>query len=184
MSAALSDMFYGSDYDRFFVVMANEVMDHVASNETTLPTPEEQQQAFARARCTRLGYPIESDGKDGTGSYWEGNGRHQALYDKYWDTYVPDRGAPQASAPKSAFYVYALAKIEHEWYNNGFGNALEGFEGKGVHKTAEFGWAWPTMLAFLHSVSPMAGRIMEDCIQLADMEAEKIYLDMLKWDDM
>ena len=167
-------MFYEfRHYSRFFVVMANEVMDHVASNETTLPTPEEQQQAFAQTRYTRMGWAIQSDEKDGTGSYWKGNGKHQALYDKYYDTYVPDCGAPKASAPKSAFYVYALAKIEDQWYQNGFCNALEGFEGEVVYKTTKFTETYPSMLAFLHSVSPMAGRIIEDCITLAEEEASE-----------
>ena len=140
------------------------------------PTETENAAAQNESRLTRVGFllKVEDEGKgEGWGSYWSGNGDHQALYDQLYNDHVPVRGAPPASAPEAALYVYTLSKVLHEYYNNGFCNALDHFEpGQCVCMSDKFGWGYNEMLAFLHSRSETAGVIMARYIDAA-AEAEE-----------
>lgn len=165
-----------------FDVMAEEVMQSIhEEDQHGQPTEEENATAHNEPRWTRVGFLLKAEGHgkgEGSGSYWRGDGDRQALYDQLYEDHVPDRGAPLASAPKAAMYVYALSKVLHEYYNNGFCNALDHFEpGQCVYTSDKFGWGYDEMLAFLHSRSETAGVIMDryiDAAAEADEERERM----------
>ena len=150
-----------------FDVMAEEVMQSIYEEAQHGPsTEEENAAAHNKPRQTISGFLLKAEGQgkgggNSSGSYWSGDGDRQALYDQLYEDHVPDRGAPSASAPKAAMYVYALSKVLHEYYNNGFCNALAHFEPEQcVCMSDKFGWGFDEMLAFLHSRSETAGVIM------------------------
>ena len=139
--------------------MAEEVMDHVAEHS---PLAEDDEVARKRARRTRMGFPLKEEGEERevTGCYWSGDGKRQGLYDAMLDKHMPMRGAPTTGG-KCARLIYALHKVQHEWFNNGFCNVhIE------PHHTPEarddVSWDYVEMLEFLHSVSPTAADVMRE----------------------
>ena len=53
---------------------------------------------------------------------WDGNHPRQAKWDALWDKHVPAMG--EADTPYGEA-IRALGRLQHEYYNNGFCNALE-----------------------------------------------------------
>jgi hypothetical protein len=54
-----------------------------------------------------------------TGTYWNGNGRHQELYDRLYTELVPDSG------PADTYYgeiLRAISNVYYDVYNNGCAN--------------------------------------------------------------
>lgn len=97
----------------------------------------------------------------GTGCYWGGDGKHQALYDTLIEKHMPVRGAPTTGGTP-AMLVYALHKLQHEWWNNGFLN-VELDPNHVPRARTEFSWDYVEMLEFLYSVAPAAGDIVARC---------------------
>lgn len=61
------------------------------------------------------------------GCYWDHRGKYQKLYNAISTTYIPPAGYPRfemytVDRAKVISLVYALMRIQHEWYNNGFMN--------------------------------------------------------------
>lgn len=54
--------------------------------------------------------------------YWNIQGQHQDLYDKYWDTLVPDSGAADTQEGEA---LRAIGRIYYDVYNNGGCNIVE-----------------------------------------------------------
>ena len=57
--------------------------------------------------------------------YWNIQGQHQDLYNKYWDTLVPDSG--EADTPEGEA-LRAITRIYYDVYNNGGCNIIESEE--------------------------------------------------------
>ena len=53
---------------------------------------------------------------------WDGNHPRQAEWEALWDKHVPDSG--EADTPYGEA-IRGLGRLQHEYYNNGFCNALE-----------------------------------------------------------
>jgi hypothetical protein len=53
---------------------------------------------------------------------WDGNHPRQAEWDALWDKLVPDSG--EADTPYGEA-IRSLARLEHDYYNNGFCNAID-----------------------------------------------------------
>jgi len=54
--------------------------------------------------------------------YWNKQGQHQDLYDKYWETLVPNSG--EADTPEGEA-LRAIGRIYYDVYNNGAYNICE-----------------------------------------------------------
>ena len=54
--------------------------------------------------------------------YWSGKGQYQDLYEKYWKELVPDMGEADTTEGEA---LRAIARINHDIYNNGGGNIVE-----------------------------------------------------------
>jgi uncharacterized protein (DUF697 family) len=96
-------------------------------------------------------------------SYWGGEGTHQKAFNKIIKTHMPGAGAPTTGG-KNAMFAYALLKVQHEYFNNGFLNAIDEFDSVQCaddFKTLDFKWGFANMLGFLMQVSPAAGRIID-----------------------
>ena len=90
---------------------------------------------------------------------WGGNSFYQSLFDFIWKNYVPQYGEPENNT-QSVMLVYALGKIEHEYYNNGFGN-LDLYDNScPMYSRHEFSWDYWEMLQFLYSVSPSVREVL------------------------
>lgn len=77
--------------------------------------------ALLEEGCTL--YYFSSD----NGCYWGQQGKYQKLFVAIFDTYIPPYGYPRVEMyavdlAKAISMVYALMRIQHEWYNNGFMN--------------------------------------------------------------
>lgn len=59
-------------------------------------------------------------------SYWDGEGMWQALYDYLCAKHVPAFGAPSTHV---GVLVWCLGRLQHDWYNNGFGNFSTKYSG-------------------------------------------------------
>jgi len=57
--------------------------------------------------------------------YWNIQGQHQDLYNKYWETLVPDSG--EADTPEGEA-LRAITRIYYDVYNNGGCNIIESEE--------------------------------------------------------
>ncbi len=96
-------------------------------------------------------------------SYWDGEGTHQKAFDNIIKSHMPDSGAPSTGG-KEAKLAYALLKVQHEYFNNGFMNAIDGFyDVYCAHdlRTEKFEWGYANMLGFLMHVSPTAEKIID-----------------------
>jgi hypothetical protein len=76
---------------------------------------------------------------------------------------MPPRGEP-TSGGLDAKLVYSILKLQHEYFNNGFVNAMDEF--KNAYKedlaTEEFKWGFANMLGFLYyHGSSSAGDIID-----------------------
>ena len=57
--------------------------------------------------------------------YWNIQGQHQDLYDKYWDALVPDSGEADTQEGEA---LRAIGRIYYDVYNNGGCNIIESEE--------------------------------------------------------
>jgi len=54
--------------------------------------------------------------------YWNKEGKHQDLHDKYWDELVPDSGEAETQEGEA---LRAISRIYYDVYNNGACNIFE-----------------------------------------------------------
>ena len=153
--------------------LGEEIMEYIYLNtENNEMFNDELKDALQRKkpRFNRMGYPIKTwpsnqdseSASPPTGNYFAGDGKRQVLYDSIYDKYVPSSGEPTTGG-KHAKLVYALYKIQYEFFNNGFMNAFEDFSDgltKEELKCDRFQWGYDKMLGFLYSVSPTAGSLI------------------------
>lgn len=103
--------------------------------------------------------------------YWGGEGKHQVLFDQVVKDHVPVSGAP-TSGGLNAKLVYAVLKLQHEQFNNGFWNAMDQFEqfiSVEAYRISEFQGGYPYMLGFLyHHGSAAALEILKHYQAFAD----------------
>ena len=89
--------------------------------------------------------------------------------------HVPASGAPSTGG-KGAELAYALMKVQHEYFNNGFINAIDDFyDVYCAHdlQTENFKWGCANMLGFLMQVSPTAEKIIDYCEQCRTKSEEE-----------
>lgn len=56
------------------------------------------------------------------GCFWNGNAEKQSYFDSMWRVFVPDSGEASYAPAES---VRVLARLNHDLFNNGYGNVLE-----------------------------------------------------------
>ena len=159
--------------DQVFCDMAEEAMDHVADNNVTCEADDSL--ARKKPRYTRLGFQIKDDDAPShvTGNYWAGSGKYQSLYDRILDEHMPESGEPTTGGT-DALICYAISKVLHEYYNNGFGNAIGDFKGITVEsaKTDTFSFDWPEMVGFLVPYSTAARQVIEHYANVANQHED------------
>jgi hypothetical protein len=99
------------------------------------------------------------------GNYYENTGLYQSEYDAIFKEHVPERGAP-CTGNKHAMLVYAVFKLQREYYRNFFGNidfdVLQTTPHLEDLKCEQFDWPYHKMLGFLwYNHSESAGEILK-----------------------
>jgi hypothetical protein len=135
--------------------VSDEVMKYVTEHYPhELPTIAERNRL---RHFQRNGFDQKSN-RDTCG-VWGGSSYYQWIFNSIWEKSVPDYGEPEDET-KSVMLVYALAKVEHEYYNNGFCNVDMDRYYCPIVATHEFSWDWWQMFQFLYSVSPSMRKVM------------------------
>ena len=147
--------------NKMMCTLAEEVMDVVVNME-------ESSKRVKRRRVPKRVPKTESGSGVGefmAGCYWIGHGKHQSLFNHIVETQVPSHGKPKGGL--AADLVYAIMKLQHEYFNNGFWNAMDEFDAYiGIEDVAssEFSWGYPQMLGFLfHHGGKTARDIVNHC---------------------
>lgn len=112
---------------------------------------------------------------EGGFGYWGSDGKHQKLFDEIVKEHVPALGVPETGGIRAKL-VYAVLKLQHEKFNNGFCNGLDDFE-PGMHaesyRTSKFSWCYAHTLGFLyHHGSESAREIIEHYQACVDAREE------------
>lgn len=136
--------------------LSDQVMKFVTEN---FPHPLTDVERKGRLECGKISFADKT-----SKGVWGGCSRYQWAFDSIVKKYIPDVGPPPSHMKtKSIMLVYALLKVEHEYYNNGFGN-LDIDREYGCPVVAseddEFKYDYWKILQFLHSVSPSARKVM------------------------
>ena len=135
--------------------VSHEVMAYVTNHYPHEPSTIGERVHLRHLQTTSLDHASNGHGC----GVWGGSSPHQWVFDSMWETYVPAQGEPQNKTPP-VMYVYALGKIEHEYYNNGFGN-LDLYDNScPMYARREFSWDYWQMLQFLYSVSPSVREVL------------------------
>ena len=143
--------------NKMMCTLAEEVMDVVVNMEESSKRVKRR-----RVPKTESGSGV---GEFMAGCYWIGHGKHQSLFNHIVETQVPSHGKPKGGL--AADLVYAIMKLQHEYFNNGFWNAMDEFDAYiGIEDVAssEFSWGYPQMLGFLfHHGGKTARDIVDHC---------------------